>query len=200
MEAFISKKIRQALSEIGYCSLDQEVQLYLSFLKTLRTEVQPAHIDFHWSSISPQHFKKTPRSFKGNYKEWVPFVALFPLTTDGMMVEVWNARSKHNVPDCREDDTGVVVRIPFGTILLLRADVVHAGGFTTAPSGNPRGHFYIYKTPRGVLHSYPLSNCYDVDIDGKNVPLLELYKHCDQSMATSTVTFQPCNSSKRRKR
>ena len=63
-------------------------------------------------------------------------------------------------------------------MLLLRADVVHAGGFATAASGNPRGHCYIYKTPRGAAHSYPLSNCYDVEWKGKTVPLMSYYKHC----------------------
>lgn len=189
MEAFITIKIREQLTSIGYCSKDQDLQLYLSFLKTLKTEVQPPHIDYHWQNISPQDFHKRPRSYKGNYKEWVPFIALFPLSRDGMTVEVWNARSKHDVPENKEDETGILVDIPFGEILLLRADVVHAGGFATAPSGNPRGHFYIYKTPRGVQHSYPLSNCYDTEISGKRLPLLEFYKHCSESAKTSTVQF-----------
>jgi hypothetical protein len=189
MEALITSKIRQALVEIEYCAADQELQLYLSFLKSLKTEVQPPHIDYQWQNISPPDFTKRPRSYKGNYKEWVPFVALFPLTTDGMTVEVWNARLRHNIPKCPMEETGVLVDIPFGKILLLRADVVHAGGFATAASGNPRGHFYIYKTPRGVQHSYPLSNCYDTEIGGDRVPLLEFYKHCIESVDTSSVKF-----------
>lgn len=178
MYDILSSKIRQALIKIGYCSEDQELQLYMSFLKTLKTEVQRPHIDYHWKDISPRYFKKRPRSYNGNYEEWVPFIALFPLTQDGMTVEVWNARSNHDMPACNEDAEGVIVNIAFGEMLVLRADVVHAGGFATAVSGNPRGHFYVYKTPRGVQHAYPLSNCYDVEVSGKSVPLCTLYKHC----------------------
>lgn len=178
MEKYLSSRIRQELVRIGYCVENQELQLYLSFMKTLKTEVQAPHIDFHWEDISPGNFKKRPRAYKDNYKEWVPFIALFPLTQDGMTIEVWNSRSKHSLPECNEGLYGVLVNIAFGEILVLRADVVHAGGFATAASGNPRGHFYIYKTPRGVQHSYPLSNCYDVEVNGNNVPLSTFYKHC----------------------
>ena len=189
MEDLITMKLQNALKEIGYCAEDQTLQLYLSFLKTIETDVQPPHIDYHFENICPEQFRKRPRSFKNNYKEWVPFVALFPLTTDGMTVEVWCARRKHNVPECEEDQTGNLIHIPFGTILLLRADVVHAGGFATSESGNPRGHFYIYKTPRGLQHPYPLSNCYEVKIDGVRVPLLEHYKHCSECEQANSVKY-----------
>ena len=187
MHAIFDVNIKEQLTSMGYCSKTQNLELHLSFLKTLETKVQPPHIDFQWQNISPKDFHKTPRSYKGNYKEWVPFIALFPLTQDGMKVEVWNARSEHDVPECEEDKTGVVVNIPFGEILLLRADVVHAGGFAPSPSGNPRGHFYIYKTPHGALHSYPLSNSYDAEIRGELHFLHEFYKHCSECAETSTV-------------
>jgi hypothetical protein len=197
MEGIMTSIISKALAEAGYCSADQEIQLYLSFLKTLKTEIQPPHIDFHWENITPPAlFEKGPRSFKGNYKEWVPFVALFPLTTDGMIVEVWHARSKHVCPEQKEDETGFLVRIPFGKILLLRGDVVHAGGFAKDTSGNPRGHFYVYKSPRGVQHALPLSNCYDVAIDGKRFPLLDFYKHHPLCVKYNTVIFANTGSAK----
>jgi len=183
MEAMVTLKLRDALMDIGYCAPDQSLQLYLSFLKTLESKVQPPHIDFKWEKISPPDFKKRPRSFKDNYKEWVPFIALFPLTNDGMTVEVWNARTRHDVPQCEEDRKGYLIHIPYGKILLLRADVVHAGAFATSASGNPRGHFYIYKTPRGLQHPYPLANCYEGFIDGVPVNLCDHYKHsseCEQ--------------------
>ena len=60
----------------------------------------------------------------GIYKESVPFVALFPLSKEGMTVEVWNARTKHDAPRCNDDKTGVLVNISYGQILLLRGDVV----------------------------------------------------------------------------
>jgi hypothetical protein len=180
MEAMIAMKLQKALMEIDYCAQDQSLQLYLSFLKTLESKVQPPHIDFKWEQISPANFKKRPRSFKDNYKEWVPFIALFPLTNDGMTVEVWNARTRHDVLQCEEDQTGHLIHIPYGKILLLRSDVVHAGALATSASGNPRGHFYIYKTPRGLQHPYPLTNCYEGIVDGRKVALSEYYKHCSE--------------------
>jgi hypothetical protein len=162
------------------CTEKQEIQLYLSFMKTLMTNVQEPHIDYKWPDVEPSEFhqNKPPRGFVvGNYKEWVPFIALFPVTTDGMTVEIWNARSRHNHPESEHDKKGCLVHIPYGKILLLRADVVHAGGFKTAASGNPRCHFYVYKTPNGVAHSTPLSNSYHIEEDNWRVQLADYYKH-----------------------
>jgi hypothetical protein len=202
IETLFSLKIHNALSDMGYCSDDQSIQMFLSFLKTLRTEVQPPHIDFQWEDINPADFKaRHPRSYRNNYKEWVPFIALFPLTKDGMTIQVWHARdNKHNQPACPADETGVVVDIPFGTVLLLRADVVHAGGFLSAVSGNPRGHFYIYKTPRAVQHSYPLSNCYECSVDNQRIPLLAFYKHNAEIEGTQNVRFVRFNLLKQNKK
>jgi hypothetical protein len=156
------------------CSEKQDIQLYLSFMTSLWTEIQSPHIDYKWPDVEPSEFQKNkppPRAFRNsNYKEWVPFIALFPVTTDGMTVEVWNARSRRD----KDDKTGCLVHITYGKILLLRADVVHAGGFKTAASGNPRCHFYVYKTPGGVAHSTPLSNSYHI----RQVQLSDYYKHC----------------------
>lgn len=176
-EIAMTVKLRQALMEMGYCSERQNIELHLSFLKTMETEVQPPHIDYQWEAIEPSYFTKTPRSYRGNYKEWVPFVALFPLTFDGMTVEVWHARKSHTDPPA-QNQTGAIVTIPFGSLLLLRADVIHAGGFQTSYTGNPRAHFYIYKTPGGVQHSYPLANCYV--LPNSVLPLLHQYRHNPQ--------------------
>jgi hypothetical protein len=159
------------------CTEEQNIQLYLSFMKTLEADVQDPHIDYQWPDVEPSDFdpNKPPRRFiAGNYKKWVPFIALFPVTADGMTVEVWNARSEHSHPTL--DKKGCLVHIPYGKILLLRADVVHAGGFITAASGNPRCHFYVYKDPDGVVHSTPLSNSYK---DSQQVELKKYYEHCD---------------------
>ena len=84
MESFITQKIRDTLVDIGYCADDQELQLHLSFLKTQeKTSVQPPHIDHQWENVVPPDrfpHKRPPRSYRGNYHEWVPFIALFPLT------------------------------------------------------------------------------------------------------------------------
>jgi hypothetical protein len=164
------------------CSEKQDIQFYLSFMKTLETKVQEPHIDYKWPDIKPSEFQKNkppPRGFKDNYNEWVPFIALFPVPEDGMMLEIWNARSRHDRPQ-PEEEKGCLVDIPCGKILLLRADV-HAGGFKTAASGNPRCHFYVYKTPDGVVHSTPLSNSYHIKKDCQRVQLTYYYKHCERS-------------------
>jgi len=82
MESFITQKIRDTLVDIGYCADDQGLQLYLSFLKTEeKTSVQPPHIDHKWENVvPPDPHKRQPRSYRGDYNEWVPFIALFPLT------------------------------------------------------------------------------------------------------------------------
>jgi len=114
-----------------------------------------------------------------------------------MTVEVWQARNKHDKPERPEHATGRLVKIPYGQILLLRADVVHAGGFLTTTTtgaddhhqGQPRGHMYVYKTPYGAGHPYPLSNCYKVEVDGQLVPLLDLYQHHPDCADTNNVVF-----------
>jgi hypothetical protein len=110
-----------------------------------------------------------------------------------MTIEVWNARTIHEVAECEEEETGVMVHIPYGKLLLLRCDLVHAGGFTTESSllGNPRCHFYICKTPFGALHNYPNSNCYNVQVGTEQVPMITYYKHCAESAQTSNVKYQP---------
>jgi hypothetical protein len=125
----------------------------------------------------------------------VPFIALFPLTADGMTVELWHGRSRHDRPLQADHEYGSLVHIAYGKILLLRADVVHAGGFANnAESGDPRAHFYIYKLPGGVLHETQLSNSYDGFVgEGEQWQkrmLREFYKHCKECETTCNVRIQ----------
>ena len=146
--------IKQTLEEMGYPCVGQEIEFYLSFMKTLRrTIVQDPHIDFKFETVDPWYVDDScstrPRSKRGRkleYKERVPFIAFFPLTPDGMAVEVWEARENH-----REGRDGVLVHIPFGSMMIARGDVVHAGGFRNSSSGNPRCHLYG-KFRRSDLH------------------------------------------------
>jgi hypothetical protein len=141
------------------CSKKQDIQLYLSVMYTKLTEPQQPHIDFKWPNKRLSEFPEKSsreRTKAATYQEWVPFIALFPLTEDGMTVQVWKDQSQHS-----DHVFGQIVEIPYGNILLLRADVIHAGGFKTAISGNPRCHFYIYKTPGGSVHTSPLANSYE---------------------------------------
>jgi hypothetical protein len=189
LETMLSDKIRRELLDMGYCSEDQKVQFYLSFLKSLHTEVQPPHIDYQWDVVQPPS-RRRPRGYRGNFEEYVPWIALFPLTEAGMTVEVWGARDRHD-PARLQPEKGRLVDVPYGEMLLLRADVVHAGGFTTCGSGNPRGHLYIYKTPHGVQHSTPLKNAYDINVasSDKAVSLLTFYEHCDEGTDRTNDKF-----------
>jgi hypothetical protein len=161
------------------CSENQNVQLHLSFVKTLATKVQAPHIDYRWEDLeaSPD---RIPRGSSGNYNEWVPFIALFPLTEAGMTVEVWNARCQHDVPRSVDHQRGRLVEVPYGKILILRADVVHAGGYATAASGYPRCQFYVYKTPKGALHATHPGNSYHFRKNGQEekLKLESFYEHC----------------------
>jgi hypothetical protein len=77
-----------------------------------------------------------------------------------MKLEIWHARSQHELPP-QGDKAGVVVFIPYGKMLLLRANVVHAGGFRPQGNdGNRRCHLYVYKKS-GVQHDLLPSNLYN---------------------------------------
>lgn len=112
-----------------------------------------------------------------------------------MTVEVWNSRAEHERPHKPHHEYGSLVHIAYGKILLLRADVVHAGGFANnVESGDPRAHFYIYKHPGGVLHELQLANSYDGFVrEGDTVRkkmLREFYKHCKECENTCAVKVQ----------
>jgi hypothetical protein len=188
LEGRMSELIKQALRSIGYCSEEQHVQWYLSFLQTKKRNVQHPHIDFKWNDIIPPEKGQGghSRSFRGNYHKWVPFIALFPLTETGMTIEIWKARKDHQ---SALDEKGMLVRIEQNMILLLRADVIHAGGFMNDRDCNPRAHLYIYQSD-GVPHNVQVSNSYDVTIDGTNRDLDEFYKHNDQVL-TAVETSIP---------
>jgi hypothetical protein len=188
MEKQLSELIQKALVSISHCSPQQQVQWYLSFLRTMtETNVQRPHIDFKWNDICPPVEGKGShsRSFRGNYREWVPFIALFPVTRAGMTIEVWNARNDHQ---SGQEEKGVLVKIEHNSILLLRADVIHAGGFMDDHDGNPRAHLYIYKSD-GVPHTVQVSNSYDVNIDGTHHDLGKFYKHNDQLLGPLTTVI-----------
>jgi hypothetical protein len=125
-EGRLSELIQKALMSIGYCSEEQKVHWYLSFLRSESRKVQRPHIDFKWDDITPpvEGVATQSRAFHGNYKEWVPFIALFPISEAGMTIEIWHARNDHQ---CKLEEKGVLVKIEPNSILLLRADVIHAG-------------------------------------------------------------------------
>ena len=70
------------------------------------------------------------------------------------------------------------MKVHYGKILILRANVVHAGGFVTTEWGNLRCHFYVYKTPDGALHATHPANSYQFGIKGQEEELKAFYENC----------------------
>jgi hypothetical protein len=107
------------------------------------------------------------------YKERVPFVAFFPLTTAGLKIELWKSRKHDHLPST---DPGIVIDIPPGVMLLARGDVVHAGGYMNdQTSGDPRGHLYIYRSG-GEVHETEIRNNYNLPMPSKQ-RLITVYTH-----------------------
>lgn len=158
VEKTFKSLIRQALEDMGYSCAGQDIEFYLSFMKTKnRTVAQDPHIDFKFPAVDPWYVDESPstrrakRGRRHDYTERVPFIAFFPLTEAGMAVEVWPARADH-----RTGRDGVLVHIPFGSMMIARGDVVHAGGFSSFPNGNPRCHLYSkYAAPRFLCTGLP---------------------------------------------
>lgn len=161
------------LKEMKYCFFGQQIQFYFSYLATKIEKPQPAHIDFDWEVVTKEECatRKRKRGVVNGYKHRVPFVAFFPLTKDGMTLEIWKARSSHQI-----GEEGELVHIPFGLMLLLRGDAVHAGGYMNGTEGDLRGHLYIYREG-GEQHDTGTSNAYTIEVDGKRLVLSEYYRH-----------------------
>ncbi|KAL7564762.1 hypothetical protein ACA910_010169 [Epithemia clementina (nom. ined.)] len=155
----------------GWCSSSS-----LSLRKTHTSQIQS-------SRRASQRHRKNP------YMERVPFVAFIPLVEEGMQIEIWKDNNFQTDEKQNDNDetptgttttttntatTGVVVDIPFGTMLLARGDVIHAGGFMTAPNGNPRAHLYVYQG--GEAHAINSSNTYTFPSQPSR-RLNEVYKH-----------------------
>jgi hypothetical protein len=111
---------------------DDDVDQLYSKLITETTLPQPPHLDYaRWllsMLLNNQHL----------------YLAVFPLTPDGMMLQVWNDQVA---------GVGRLLFLPMNSILILPGNTVHGGGFMTAPGGNLRGHLYIavnHNLPKGV--------------------------------------------------
>ncbi|GAX27332.1 hypothetical protein FisN_23Lh093 [Fistulifera solaris] len=83
------------------------IQVQSSFLRTVKTVAQPAHVDYSWKVLSERADEL-----------WLAF---FPLTTQGMILQLW--------PPHRSQ--GLLVFIPLGKMLLVPSDTIHGGGFRT---------------------------------------------------------------------
>ena len=81
-----------------------------SLMRSLYHKLQNPHIDFMDNDLP---------------KESYFYNAIIPLTSKGSYLEVWN----HPVKDQTEPSEGKVVHIPYGSILIMEQDTVHAGAF-----------------------------------------------------------------------
>ena len=106
-------------------------------------------------------------------ENWVGFM---PLTAAGMFIEIWPGRPHSNQreykrmkQDSIEDNRmeGSMVFIPYGVLMLVRGDTVHAGAMHCDthknPYGNPRLHFYIKTSELAVTAEVNGNRWYDYD-------------------------------------
>jgi hypothetical protein len=189
LEKTCTNNIKTALCEMDYCVDEQDIKVFLTFMKTVRTDVQDPHIDFSWADAYP-HGSDDDASAPDEHYRWnVPFIAFFPLSEEGMFLEMWDHRPKHGVTvDSSETETkrGRMLYIPYGRLLMVRADTVHAGGFTTnRTSGSPRCHLYIHKAApkrygkdgEGTMHNWRPINLYRIQDTPVSSELKMTYLH-----------------------
>lgn len=180
--------LKEELVSSDYMTREQHLEFYPSFLHSIGHKVQAPHIDYKWESVrtgAPKTGSRT-RGFNPmtNFNHQVPLIVLFPISTDGMVVEVW--------PDQDGNDpvVGKVVFLQLGQILVLRGDVVHAGGFSLGESTCPRVHLYLYRHP-GRKHDYPLSNVYQSEA---GVSLTCTHIHAESALDFEQYWRQPSGS------
>lgn len=114
-----------------------------TFLKSQQHAFQPAHTNIKKRTME----RVLGRSRKKHYGSCLVF---FPLTTEGMELELWNRDGKER--------QGRKLQIPYGTMLMLRGDMLHADGGLCGQwktsKGNPRMMLCVHK-PMGAP---PLTN------------------------------------------
>ena len=135
-------------------------QFLLSFLSTDETIPQPAHVDYSWDNLE-------------KYGDDLD-IGFFPLTKDGMFLQVWS----------RDDDRnkiikGELVYVLYGRLLTLTSKTIHGGGFRTTRNlgkhGNLRAHLYIARN--GTSLSITQTNKY-TEPGNKRYELSERYVDC----------------------
>jgi hypothetical protein len=112
----------------------QANELLGSFLSTEYTFPQPPHVDYTYDVLKEHEEHNTLN------------LGFFPLTRDGMFLQVWPTSANQ---ECKKVVEGQMIYIPFGKILVLPASTIHGGGFRTSSMeeaglyGNLRFHLYI---------------------------------------------------------
>ena len=105
-----------------------------SFLSTETSVPQPPHVDYTYEVLKEHEEHNTLK------------IGFFPLTQDGMLLQIWPTASSSD-PSVRVE--GEIIFIPFGKILVVPASTIHGGGFRTSSHeeaglyGNLRFHLYV---------------------------------------------------------
>lgn len=105
-----------------------------SYLKSPGFAPQFPHFDFHARELEKNSGKI--------------YIAVTPLTAAGSYLQVWDKAVVGSA--------GVVLYVPYGTLLILPGDTLHGGGFQSCfESLDLRLHFYIYVKPcrGGIVNS-----------------------------------------------
>jgi len=135
-------------------------EFLISFMSTEETIPQPAHVDFTWENLEKH----------GDDLD----IGFFPLTKDGMFLQMWQRNDDVNVTV-----EGELIYIPFGRLLILSSKTIHGGGFRTTRNlsrpGNLRAHLYIAKNKANL--SITQTNKYTEPGD-KRHELSERYVNC----------------------
>jgi hypothetical protein len=143
---------QHGLSHLGV--EDQDLQALVpahehlgSFLTTESTVPQPAHVDFPWKVL-----EDTTISTQGGSKKTDLSLGFFPLTAEGMFLQVWPRQDD----PCVSEIPGHLVFIPLGKLLVLPASTIHGGGFRTTP-------LYIPAEDEDFSSSSSSSSCFQQD-------------------------------------
>lgn len=125
------RQFEDGLSDINAVLCEEAVPTFMQTRPEYESPQNP-HRDY-----SPKVLQR--KMSPGKY----PWIALIPLTTDGSHLFVWDAPQK-------EEN---LLHIPYGCMLLLRGDTVHAGGLPSKKNAGPtytRIHFYLPTAPGDV--------------------------------------------------
>ena len=152
-EDSIRRDVEAFDSSIRHSLRRDKVSYRGSYMTTERTMFQPAHVDYDYD-ILRRHGRRLYLSF-------------FPLTEEGAFLQLWrdpivrgekeeeDGENDGDGDDGREEERtrrrsigdavveGTVVFIPYGKMLMVPSDTIHAGGFRRGPGGNLRFHLYI---------------------------------------------------------
>ena len=143
---------------------DNDIEYIGSYLRTEQTVPQPPHVDFTWEVIE-----------KGRDEL---FIAFFPLTEDGMFLQLWE-KGSIMLKDKPRKQHGTLIFIPHGKMLIVPSDTIHGGGFKSSGTGNLRFHLYISTFPKeGGSSALPRfqRNRYTEKLD-KRIELSNSYKN-----------------------